>query len=49
VGLVYDHRGLSEVMTARPRVAGVLQLILIGYIFGTGSLLEVNLVGVILV
>jgi hypothetical protein len=25
VGLVYNPRGLSEVMTARPGVAGVLQ------------------------
>jgi hypothetical protein len=26
VGLVYDHRGLPEVTTARPGVAGVLQV-----------------------
>jgi hypothetical protein len=25
MGLVYDHRGLTGVTTARPRVVGVLQ------------------------
>jgi hypothetical protein len=27
VGLVYDHRGLSGVTTARPGVVGVLQMV----------------------
>jgi hypothetical protein len=27
VGLVYDPRGLPEVMTARPGVSGVLQMV----------------------